>query len=101
MNESKIRQVWASKLWQRKGYDSPDEFKEHGNCFACGLNAGKLKASDTGSSNVASVEGVHLLCEYCRSDSKGLKGFSYWRWFLNRKATDTIAAATLKRLAKV
>jgi len=101
MNESKIRDAWVSNLWHRKGYDSPDEFKEHGNCFACGLDTGKLKAREARSNTVTTVNDIHLLCDYCHCDSKGLKGFGYWRWFLNRKATDTMAAAMLKRLAKV
>lgn len=101
MNTENIRAAWVEQLWKRKGYDSPEEFIECGTCFACGLDSGELKTRETQKSNVTTVDDVHLLCRYCHSACKGLAGLSYWRWFLNRKAADTMAAAMLQRLARL
>lgn len=94
--ETKIRNSWVDQLWQRKNYDSPAEFMEHSYCFACGMT-GALKARSVSGDSVTQMDSLHLLCGHCHTDSRGLKGFSYLRWFLNRTAADTIAAEMFKK----
>ena len=93
MNTENIRATWVEQLWKRKGFDSPEEFKERGTCIACGLDVGNLSVRTVGADSYP-----HLLCEFCLSASESLSDFGYWRWFFKRKAADTIAAATLQRL---
>lgn len=99
--ETTVRNAWADRLWKRKGYDSPDEFKEHSYCFACGMTGVLQARSVTADSATTNADDVHLLCNHCHTDSRDLNGFSYLRWFLNQSATKTIAAHMLVKMGKL
>ena len=96
MNTEIVRAAWVDLLWRRKGFDSPEEFKEPGTCFACGLDAGELSPK-----SIATAKEPHLLCAFCLRASKQLTGFSYWRWFLKRSVVETIAARMINKVSKI
>ena len=97
-SESVIRAHWADRLWERKGFDSPDEFREVGVCFACGMNGDNvggverchILARCCGGSDDAS--NLHMLCRICHKDSEALDGERYWSWFFERTWLDAAAS---------
>lgn len=96
-----IRNYWADELnWALKGFDSRSEFMELGLCFACGLlvrsgcERSHIKARAIGGLDV--VDNLHLLCLVCHKVSEHIQGVAYWRWFYNRRASDTVSMIALK-----
>ena len=90
-SQLKIRQHWADRLWQAKGYDSKAEFLEAGTCFACGLDGierAHITARVAGGSDDA--ENLHILCSTCHKDSEYLEGSAYMDWLMDRSALSMI-----------
>jgi 5-methylcytosine-specific restriction endonuclease McrA len=96
--ERTIRSYWATRLWERKGFDSIHEFMEEGLCFACGMTCTRARAMsrrlerchieprcDGGSDG---ADNLHMLCWVCHKDSEGLVGDRYWDWFWGRHWLD-------------
>lgn len=91
-SEKAIRKHWVDRLWEKKGFDSPDEFMEKGICFACNLCADLEKAhiqalSIGGNDN---LENIHLLCKICHKDSEYLEGKKYFDWLYSRNIIDVM-----------
>lgn len=96
--ELAIRRHWCDRLWQAKGFDSPDEFMERGVCFACGMEGNErahIIARSAGGSD--DVENLHILCSQCHKDSEYLDGDKYMRWMLQRSFMDMATSALAKR----
>lgn len=99
--QAQIRAYWVDCLWQKKGYDSPQEFLEKDNCFACGfdgpgtLERAHITALSEGGGNDA--DNLHMLCRCCHHDSEMLSGDEYWRWFMQRNIMDRLLSESVKR----
>lgn len=96
LDETTLRQYWAPKLWQQKGYDSESEFLEHDRCFACSMEGETLIAR-----KFARDEPEHLLCEHCYSDSQRLSSRQYCEWFDARSPLNAIAAYMRNKVARL
>ncbi|TAI63422.1 hypothetical protein CWO89_24370 [Bradyrhizobium sp. Leo170] len=94
--EQAIREYWAKVpgFYERKGFDSADEFLEHGTCFACGFiyrdppQRAHIYPHVKGGSG--DPDNLHMLCYVCHKDSEHLEGDAYWDWFWER---DFLSAA--------
>ena len=90
--ERAIRAFWAGKLWSVKGYDSPEEFMEPGNCFACGwhreLHRAHVQARCSGGAD--DVSNLHMLCRTCHKASELISGDKYYKWLVERQSFDGI-----------
>ena len=96
--EKAIRGFWADELWQKKGFDSKEEFLETGTCFACGMDGSEkahIKARSVG--GVDDVSNIHILCGVCHKDSEYLDGGRYLAWLISRTPLDMIMSASAKR----
>lgn len=86
-SEKTIRTYCASTdIWHEK-FDSEDEFLEHGNCFACGMDHGYLerahiKALVSGGED--HPRNIHMLCRCCHQASELIYGEVYYIWFHSR-----------------
>jgi hypothetical protein len=90
-----IREFWAPRLWEVKGFDSMTEFLSGDPCFACGFdNQGvateraHITALCHGGSN--RPENLHCLCSICHKDSERLSGEDYWKWLRERTFMDRL-----------
>lgn len=90
--EHDIRMFWCNTLWYRKGFDSPEEFMEHGICFACGMSSPdgieRAHIEPRCNGGVDGIENLHMLCRVCHKDSEFLTGIVYMKWLLERSAID-------------
>jgi hypothetical protein len=99
--ELAARAHWVDALWERKGFDSPEEFLERGICFACGmtgrggsLDRAHILARCNGGSDDPS--NIHMLCRLCHKDSETLDGEAYWSWFWQRSWMDAAISAACR-----
>lgn len=98
--EEKIREHWAERLWEVKGFDSIDEFLEPGWCFACGIgfnskpDRAHILARAWGGDD--SLENLHILCSICHKDSENLYGPAYMDWLVNRSMLDMCFSAAVR-----
>ena len=88
-SEKSIRRYWAdTDLWQKKGYDSQEEFVYSNSCFACGrfsnFSLEKAHITPRVNNGTDAVDNIHMLCIKCHTDSEYLEGDQYWQWLYSR-----------------
>jgi hypothetical protein len=92
-SQKAIREYWAPRLWNDKGFDSVTEFLSGDYCFACGFDnhgvateRAHITALCNGGNN--KPDNLHCLCSICHKDSERLSGEEYWSWFSKRTIMD-------------
>lgn len=100
--ERQIREYWAEWLSSENSdkFDSPQEAREKGVCFACGMKAmGNIERAHITArceGGTDTLDNLHMLCKACHKDSEFLSGDAYFQWFRERTAFDMFASVIMR-----